>query len=162
MKIEYIRGNLFDTDIKHILHGCNAQGVMGSGVARIIRNDYRAAYDEYLSVAAKYRNVGSTLPMGLLIPAVSNGKVIINAVTQHQYGSSGQRYVSYDAVATAMKAVEYDLGTNIDSTDPSVIAMPQIGAGLGGGDWDVIASIISSELKTVQPYVYIYEGDHIG
>jgi O-acetyl-ADP-ribose deacetylase (regulator of RNase III) len=37
------------------------------------------------------------------------------------------------------------------------IAMPQIGAGLGGGDWNVIAAIIESELKNVKPYVYVLE-----
>jgi len=34
------------------------------------------------------------------------------------------------------------------------IAMPKIGAGLAGGDWNVIESIIESELKTVQPIVF--------
>ncbi len=33
--------------------------------------------------------------------------------------------------------------------------MPMIGAGLGDGNWKAIAAIIESELKTVQPVVYI-------
>ncbi len=37
----------------------------------------------------------------------------------------------------------------------SIIAMPQIGSGLGGGDWQVIAAIIESRLTRVQPVVYI-------
>jgi hypothetical protein len=32
--------------------------------------------------------------------------------------------------------------------------MPQIGAGLGGGDWQVIEAIIESEMTDIQPVVY--------
>jgi len=30
MKIEYVKGDLFATNVKTIVHGCNVQGVMGS------------------------------------------------------------------------------------------------------------------------------------
>ncbi len=46
MKINYVNGDLFATDIKTIVHGCNAQGVMGSGVAKSIRENFPKAYDE--------------------------------------------------------------------------------------------------------------------
>lgn len=32
--IQYKTGNLLDTPDSYIVHGCNAQGVMGSGVAK--------------------------------------------------------------------------------------------------------------------------------
>jgi O-acetyl-ADP-ribose deacetylase (regulator of RNase III) len=34
------------------------------------------------------------------------------------------------------------------------VAMPKIGAGLAGGDWNVIEKIIEEECKGVQPVVY--------
>jgi hypothetical protein len=34
------------------------------------------------------------------------------------------------------------------------VAMPMIGSGLAGGDWNIIKAIIEAELKTVKPYVY--------
>ena len=36
--------------------------------------------------------------------------------------------------------------------------MPLIGAGLGGGDWNVISAIIQSECKDVTPVVYYLPG----
>jgi len=35
--------------------------------------------------------------------------------------------------------------------------MPKIGAGLAGGDWNVIAAIIEEEFTAVQPIVYWLE-----
>jgi len=155
MKIEYIQGDLFNTEIDTIAHGCNAQGVMGSGVAKIVRDQYKEAYDYYIEVAKlgseKYNRI---LPLGSIIPCEANGKLIINAITQESYGRAKQRYVSYDAVAQAMNRIERRYGA---SSERSIgqIAMPQIGAGLGGGNWEVIAAIIEDELKTIKPFIYI-------
>ena len=147
MQIEYIKGDLFKTEIKYIVHGCNAQGVMGSGVAKIIREQYPEAYDEYRKMYVSATDKGlSSLPLGDVIWAESNGKWIGNAITQKFYGRDGQRYVSYDAVARAM--------WEINKFCPGPVAMPKVGTGLGGGDWNVIAAIIESELKDVKPYVY--------
>jgi O-acetyl-ADP-ribose deacetylase (regulator of RNase III) len=146
MKIEYRKGNLFDTDITHIAHGCNAQGVMGSGVARIVKEQY---FDAYRFYAEQHSKHGLALGDVQFVPA--NGKVIINAVTQNLFGKTVNRYVDYEAVADCMYAINQQLSL-IGETH---VAMPQIGAGLGGGDWSVIAAIIESEITDIQPVVYV-------
>ena len=154
MKIEYVKGDLFSTNITTIVHGCDTQGVFGSGVAKIVRERYPKAYDRYMQEG---RN--GHLMLGDIIPVPcgdrqndpDNFKIIVNAITQEYYGRDGKRYVSYDAVAESMQKINgmYDV-YGIDA-----VAMPQIGAGLANGDWNVIEKIIESELKTIQPYVYI-------
>lgn len=157
MQIEYIKGNLFSTTVVTIVHGCNAQGVMGSGVAKTIREAYPKAYDRY-----RYQfeeRGGLILGSNILVPCgdrvndPANFKVIVNAITQEYYGRDGSRYVSYDAVARCMS----DINRMSEIYGIAEIAMPQIGAGLGGGDWSVIAAIIESELKHVKPIVYVLE-----
>lgn len=148
MKIQYVKGDLFSTEVGVIVHGCNAQGVMGSGVAKIIREKYTKAYDRY----RKAYEMHGHLKLGDIISVpCDDATVIVNAITQEFYGRDGKRYVSYDAVAESMQKINrfYEV-YGITS-----VAMPQIGAGLGGGDWSVIESIIESELKDVKPYVYI-------
>lgn len=145
MKIQYVKGDLFMTDATHILHGCNAQGVMGSGIARIIRDTYPYAYKCYTE-----RHQIQPWKLGEIQVVQCRDRIIINAITQQFYGKDGIRYVSYDAVANAMKNVEENLYG-------ITLAMPMIGAGLGGGDWKVIEAIIESELKTVKPIVYYLE-----
>lgn len=149
MQIEYRKGDLFTTDIKAILHGCNAQGVMNSGVAKIVREEYPAAYENYRDIYNSATDKFlSSLPLGEVYPVETKGKLILNAITQEKYGYDGKRYVSYNAVAKVM--------ARIDRMYPDLteVAMPKLGSGLAGGDWNVIAAIIESELTSVKPVVY--------
>lgn len=148
MKIQYIKGDLFSTEHKYILHGCNSRGVMGSGVARIVRDRYPLAYERYTIWCSKGFRLGSSLLVDC------GDKTIINAVTQQNYGKVSEqqgpnpkRYVSYDAVATIFEELE----TLIPN---STIAMPLIGCALGGGDWSVVSAIIESSCKTISSVVY--------
>ena len=148
MKIEYRWGDVLGTEIKHIVHGCNAQGVFNAGIAKQIRERFPEAYLHYRDIYNSATDKGlSSLRLGEIYTAESNGKIILNAITQQNYGRANIRYVSYDALDTIMK--------RINDMNISIIAMPQIGSGLGGGDWQVIAAIIESRLTRVQPVVYI-------
>ena len=150
MKIEYRKGDLFQTSIHTIVHGCNAQGVMGSGIARIVKERYTEAYDRYRNDWQHCLN--GELPMGVISVVPSKDKLIINAITQRYYGRDGKRYVSYDAISDCMRKINQSL-VPLFKVEP-IIAMPQIGAGLGGGDWNVIEAIIESELTNIKPVVY--------
>jgi len=78
MKIEYRKGDLLTTEVQHILHGCNRRGVMGSGVAKAIRDKYPQAYTDYNDV---YNSCG--LELGTIVVSVQDdGTVIHNAITQ--------------------------------------------------------------------------------
>lgn len=145
MKIEYRKGDLFKTDVKTIIHGCNDRGVQGSGFALIIKNNFPEAYEVYRKEFETNGLVG-----GSIIPVETNGKIIINMITQNFYGKDGKRYAKYDWIADGFYQV--DLLTNRLGID--TVVMPAIGAGLGGGDWNVISAIIESECKNIQPVVY--------
>lgn len=145
MDIKYIKGDLFKTDEYVIVHGCNAKGVMGSGVAAIIREKYPEAYTRYKEI---HKDFG--LYLGDIIPVKSNDKMIINAITQDRYGSSGVRHADYQAISVAIASIDRFVNTiNCNS-----FAMPMIGAGLANGDWKVISAIIESETKLTKPIVY--------
>ena len=146
MKIEYIKGDLLRTEVNHIMHGCNSRGVMGSGVAKVLREKYPQAYNDYIF---KYNNYG--LELGDVIVSVQDdGKVIHNAITQRDYGRDSSRvYVSYWAIAEVFR--------KINSRGIKEIAMPKLGAGLANGDWNVISAIIENTLIDTKPYVYVLE-----
>ena len=119
-------GDLF-ANVKHgyIVHGCNAQGVMGSGVAAIVRSKYPLAYQTYMNQAPHYI-------LGEIIPAtVEPNLVVVNAITQEFFGTD-RVHVDYDAVIQAMKGVKHLAESRmIESTD---VHFPLIGGGLAGGD----------------------------
>lgn len=144
--IKYIKGDLFQDDHVMIAHGCNAQGVMGSGFALEIKQRFPDAYEAYYRKCAQTTNRISLL--GDVIPVYTTiGKIIFNCITQGNYGKDGTKYVSYDAVDTCMKYIG-------ESQPKWHIAMPKIGAGLGGGNWEVIEAIINHRLKDVDVRVY--------
>jgi len=153
MKIRYRKGDLFATDIKTIVHGCNAQGVMGSGVAKIVKERYPEAFEMYKYAASMHT------PKELMGKNIIwfGDKTIVNSVTQETYGRAPKRYVDYDAVRLCMNRIQTFFGDPDSVHHITEIAMPQIGAGLGGGDWNVIGSIIESELKTIRPVVYVLD-----
>ena len=135
MTLEYRKGDLFSVTEGIIAHGCNAQGVMGSGVARIVRDNYPAAYKFYLHIhSIQGLELGEVLDV-----QVSQDLYIANMITQEFYGRT-KREVSYDTIdecfANLMTRNMRGLTINI----------PKIGAGLGGGDWNVIEAIIKSNL----------------
>lgn len=147
MKIEYRQGDLFKTEINCIVHGCNAQGVMGKGVAKLVRELYPKAYEEYYKLWLRNR----ALIPGTVQFVNCGNKIIANAITQKYYAKSytdTHRYVSYDAVADCMKILNAELAGG-------QVAMPKVGSQLGGGNWDIISSIIETELTQVTPVVYI-------
>lgn len=134
--IEYRKGNLLDVTEGVILHGCNAQGVMGSGVALAVRWKYPQAYDKYLS----FLNTNDGEVLGDIVwVKVSDTLCIANAITQQYYGRNNKRYVNYSALAKCFMEV-------IDTCAANYIKelhFPKIGAGLGGGDWNIIEQLIN-------------------
>jgi len=42
-----LKGNIINTELKHIFHGANCKGVMGAGVALALKNNYDGLFEEY-------------------------------------------------------------------------------------------------------------------
>jgi len=132
--IEHKIGDLFSNTEGYIVHGCNGQGVMGSGVARIVRDYFPAAFKAYIE---------SGHGLGTNSYSMHDKLIIVNAVTQDFYGRDGNRYTDYDAVRQCFKELaEYAQDQDV----PKVVNFPLIGCGLGGGDWSIVASIIDNEI----------------
>lgn len=142
MDIDYIHGDLFNTKCNYIIHGCNCMGAYNAGVAKIVRQLYPAAYNDYMNI---YNSVGLILG-DFYASSQPDGKTIINAMTQENYGTNKVQ-VSYWAIANVFR--------NLNSLGIKEIALPKIGAGLAGGDWKVISAIIENEAKNYKPLVYI-------
>ena len=128
--IEYRKGNLLDVTEGIILHGCNAQGVMGSGVALAIKQAYPEAYQEYLN---------DSMILGFISDYwVNYDLVIINGITQEFYGRDGKRYVNYKAICDV-----FTQAVSMGRLYGFTLNFPKIGAGLGGGDWNIIEQLIN-------------------
>lgn len=142
MIVEYRSGDLMLASESYIAHGCNCNGIMGSGVARLIRGKWPMAYSAYREA---YELEG--LRLGTVIDVKCGDKTVLNMMTQQNFGSQPHRYVSYDAIASCFEWAN-------ERAPGSVIAIPRIGAGLGGGDWNVVSSVINSCTPDISVVVY--------
>lgn len=156
MKIIYKKGNLITASENVIIHGCNNRGVMGSGVAREIRRKFPEAYFAYKNL---FKDFGLELGEIIWIFNSHHGcRWIGNCITQDGYGKDGKKYVCYDAIRKCMREINNSSHFKQSHVNGLVeIAMPKIGAGLGGGDWNIISEIIEEESLKFQPIVYELE-----
>ena len=157
MTYQIKHGDVLNANNCIIVHGTNCCGVMGAGVAYQIKNRFPEVYDAYIekykSKQTKYNtDNGSNLVFdGLKLGEISYGQVgpfkfIVNANTQFNCGTD-KRYADYEAIAKCFENVKIlhteiyaKTGLKLD------IVFPMIGAGLAGGNWNIIETIILETL----------------
>ena len=141
--IHMAQQNKFDV----IVHGCNCQNVMGLGVANLIKIYYPAAWDIDVEVSKKNKPKDK---LGRISWVIIGNLTVVNAYTQLNYGRY-HKQVDYKAIRSCFKSIA-------EKCNPKHrIGYPAIGAGLGGGDWDVIKEIIDEELEGLDHTVVFFD-----
>lgn len=143
--INYIRGDLFNSTADILAHGVNCRGGYGSGVAKAMANKYPKSKDMYLE---KFEEDGWKLGDVQFVRVVG-GKIIANCATQDKYWPRNVCNADYPAIRTCMhKVKEYAKAGGYS------VAIPKIGAGLAGGDWNIISEIIAEAFSDYEVTVY--------
>ncbi len=133
--VKHVIGDIMSppAPVNIIVHGCNCFHRMKSGVAGLIS----AKWPEVAKADIEFTKYGDRGKLGqiLEVPVAPNFSVI-NAYTQYDYGTDTPK-IDYAAFEKAMSLVyeHFALPWNL-------IAMPKIGAGLAGGDWQILEKIL--------------------
>ena len=90
--------NILDVKEGVIVHGCNCQGVMNSGVAKQLRSEYPDIFLPYAEAIEQSYQTDINPIGGIICVRVTNTLVVVNALTQQYYGRDGDKYVSYKAM----------------------------------------------------------------
>jgi O-acetyl-ADP-ribose deacetylase (regulator of RNase III) len=145
--LKEVNGDVFDSDADYIAHGVNCQGVMGAGVARIIRDAWPEVFADYETLCHRFAHQPEIL-LGGVLPSTITGSplIILNAFTQLAPMTS-RRAVNYNSVALCFEKIN-------KLCAGKTVAMPRIGAGLAGGDWDIIRVIVEKSAPDVDITVY--------
>ena len=135
----------FDTnEVQTIIHGCNCFRSFGAGIAKSIKERYPKAYDADLATSH-----GDKSKLGnYSYSEINTNKFIINAYTQYAYGRNKVN-VDYDAISKVFELINKDFANHIN------IGIPTIGAGLAGGDWNIISDIINKKTPDLNITLYI-------
>lgn len=163
--IKIIDGDIFNCDADAILHQVNCQGVMGSGIAKQVREKFPTVFKYYKarcdedkrfkeqSGITKSRLLGlaqvcykEDYPVG----DIKDKQVIINLFAQDRYGYDGNCYTDYEALRKCLKTVNRQFSGKR-------VAIPYLMAcHRGGGDWDTVYQMIVEELADCDVTLYRY------
>lgn len=129
-------------------HGCNCFCCMGGGIAVPVKLTFPEAYKADLNTM-----IGDKSKIGTYTSAKSKGKTVYNLYTQYDTNSYDKRndLFEYDGFREIMKNLNKELRHN---GPDYVLAMPRIGAGLCGGNWEDIKKIIEEEAKDINVVIY--------
>ena len=137
--IKYIDGDLvkeaelFDV----IAHCCNCFCTMGAGIAPQIKAKFPEAY-----IVDCTTERGDESKLGTITFTEDTIPIVVNLYGQYDYTGRrhGEMDLDYDALRSALRAMKEEFSGLL-------FGLPKIGAGLAGGDWDVIEAIIAEELE---------------
>lgn len=145
--INTVKGNLVEAllsdSIDVLVHGCNCFCTFGAGIALEIKNKIPGAYS--VDCATKYNDASK---LGSYTTYQFKNKTVVNMYTQFGYGSKGPN-VDYEAIKKGFET----LNKNYKNFNLK-IGIPKIGAGLAGGDWDAISSIINDATPDLNITLY--------
>lgn len=147
--IQFTKGNILDSKAHALVNTVNTVGVMGKGIALQFKNQYPNNYKLYRKAFEnKELEIGKvfvTKEESLL----GGEKWIVNFPTKKHW-----RYPSeYEYIEKGLVSLKkFLIKEKIQS-----IAIPPLGAGNGGLDWNKVKEMIVSSLEGLETEVIIYE-----
>lgn len=147
MNFVFKTGDLMQAEEPAIAHGCNTVGVMGAGVARLVREKHPEAFYVYEAACMSGR-----FRLGTAQAVFSNDKWIYNLGTQRQPGP--------DATEWGVALSFANMAEDCYARSITEVAIPRIGCGIGGMEWpDVERAIRSGLWRSSQPdlIVVVYD-----
>ena len=150
--IKIVQGNLLNAEEKYTIQSVNCQGVMGSGVAKQIRNKWNKVYENYKTICDNIKTQGSATSELLgytQFVIVDVDKTVINLFGQDRYGLD-KRHTNYIALIEGM----IDILNRVDGN----IALPyKMGCDRGGADWNKFYSVLECLAEDFKYDIVIYK-----
>jgi O-acetyl-ADP-ribose deacetylase (regulator of RNase III) len=146
--ITYKTGNLLDAPVQALVNTVNTVGVMGKGIALQFKNIFPENAKVYTE-AVKEGKVKLGEVLVVPVNPIGTVKYIINFPTKGHW-----RYPSKLAwIQSGLK----DLKQKIQEYNIVSVALPPLGCGNGGLNWDEVKPVIENALKDLQTDIIVYE-----
>lgn len=150
--IQYISGNLLDSEAVALVNTVNTVGVMGKGIALQFKQQFPKNFKEYLRVC----KLGA-LQVGQLLAVEESSllygeKLIINFPTKTDWRKPSE----YGYIEKGLA----ELVNLIQTKKISSIAIPPLGAGNGGLEWYRVKDLLEKYLSNVECSIYIYQPNY--
>jgi O-acetyl-ADP-ribose deacetylase (regulator of RNase III) len=143
------RSNLLWHTEHIIAHQVNCMGVMGSGVAKQIKDKWPKAFEAYRDLCNEKQSSKELLGTCQIVDC--GDAVIANLFNQYNYGR--------DKIQTDYEALQKTLGIlyNESQDRETAVAMPyRIGCDRGGGSWGKVLDLIEDVFQDEEVFLYKY------
>ena len=129
--MKVVKGDLFDYSV--IAHGCNAKGIMGAGIAKAFRDKFPKMHYTYSTLCDQ-----DLLGGGDVHAWKENGVLGFNIISQIKPGAAAKTAFIEAGLETAMRLAS--------AAGSKELAIPLIGCGIGGLNWEDHLEPIVNEL----------------
>ncbi len=146
--ISYRHGNLLDAKAEALVNTVNTVGVSGKGIALMFKDAFPDNFRAY-EAASK---AGHIAPGGLFITErhdMLGPRFIINFATKQHWRQPSR----LDWIKQGLAALRAEIGARAIRS----IAIPPLGAGNGGLDWQDVRPLIADALAGVECDILVYE-----
>ena len=140
--IKYVTGNIFDSNARCLVNTVNCEGYMGKGIAYQFKLKYPENNRSYVKACRS-----GELHIGTIHHYYEDGVLIVNFPTKEKWREKSQMY--YIEVGLD-RLVELIISQNIKS-----IAIPPLGCGNGGLQWNDVKAIMEKKLSMLNEKVDI-------
>lgn len=154
MSIKYVKDDICNfTSWNTIIHCTNCCGVMSSGVALQIKNEFPQAFEDY----RKAYEEGKVKLGFFTLTQLNTGNKIINACAQDQYGTD-KRQIDYEAFYSIMESIKFATEKAITEGRKYILAVPyKIGSDRAGGAWPIVEAMLKYLFENSSVELYIVE-----
>jgi len=130
-------GDIFSSQAEAVGHGVNTLGYMGAGIAAQFSRKFPVMYAQYKELCEGHR----LKPGKVFVYHIpQTDRWVFNLASQKNPGADAQLYLVEESVANAFFIM--------DSLGITSIALPRIGSGIGGLNWDDV----KAEIERVASY----------
>ncbi|NVK53834.1 MAG: macro domain-containing protein [Flavobacteriaceae bacterium] len=147
--IQFVEGNILESHASALINTVNTEGVMGKGIALQFKKEFPHNFKVYEKACKE-----GLLRIGKLLAVrdkslLGGEKLVINFPTK----TSWRKPSEYQYIEEGLK----DLVHLIQKENIQSIAIPPLGSGQGGLNWEKVKGLILSHLEGVNAEILIYE-----
>lgn len=142
--IEFVEGDLFDTDADIRVNTVNCVGVMGKGAALGFKTRYPEMFKAYQADC----RAGLVQPGRMHVWKSLLGHWIVNFPTKRDWRDPS-RYEYVETGLAALRLYLQDLG-------PVSVALPALGCANGGLDWGKVSAMIERDLGGLEARILAF------
>jgi O-acetyl-ADP-ribose deacetylase (regulator of RNase III)/uncharacterized protein YwgA len=146
--IIYKVGNILDAKADALVNTVNTVGVMGKGIALQFKNEFPENYKEYTD-AVNRKEIAVGKVQIVPVNGINGVKYIVNFPTKAHWRNPSKIEWIKDGLKDLRKQVQ---ALKIES-----IAVPPLGCGNGGLNWDDVKPLIVEALSDLEVNAYVYE-----